>query len=429
MTEKRKDNKGRVLKEGEAQRKDGSYQFRWRDRVGKRHYVYAKTLDELRGKEEKLQRDKSDGIKSEAKKVTVNDMFDLWVQLKRGIKDNTFQNYQYMYNQFVYNDFGKLRVTALKRSDVRRFYNLLVDQRNVKVRTIETIHTVLFQVLELCVEEEYLRVNPASNAMKELKQTHNFDTEKRRALTFKEHELFINFLNMNKACTRWKPIFTVMINTGLRVGELTGLRWNDVDFENNSISVNHTLVYYNHKTNGCYFNINTPKTKAGFRTIPMLDVVKEALLEEKKYQEESGVPQNITIDGFTNFIFINRYGNVQNQGMLNKALRYIIRECNEMVLDKVQGGEEVVLLPRFSCHSLRHTFATRLCEASVNIKVIQDTLGHADIKTTMNIYADATKELKDSEFYKFNDYLIAQSSIVSQYTPPTPDLHPKVENL
>lgn len=79
MAEKRKDNKGRVLKENEAQRKDGSYQYRWRDRVGKRHYVYAKTLDILRDKEEKILRDKSDGIKVEEKRITVNDMFDLWV--------------------------------------------------------------------------------------------------------------------------------------------------------------------------------------------------------------------------------------------------------------------------------------------------------------------------------------------------------------
>lgn len=112
MAEKRKDNKGRVLKENEAQRKDGSYQYRWRDRVGKRHYVYAKTLDILRDKEEKILRDKSDGIKVEEKRITVNDMFDLWVQIKRGVKDNTFQNYQYMYNQFVYDNFGKLRVTT-----------------------------------------------------------------------------------------------------------------------------------------------------------------------------------------------------------------------------------------------------------------------------------------------------------------------------
>ena len=406
MVERRKDKKGRVLKEGETQRKDGTYDFRWRTSDGKRHSVYAKTLDELRAKEEKIRRDKSDGIRTDAQNVTLNDIYDLWVQLKKGIKDNTFQNYQYMYNQFVYPDFGKLKITQIKRSDIRRFYNLLADERHVKIRTIENIHTVLFQVLNLAVEEEYLRNNPSSNAMKELKQTHNFEMEKRRALTIKEQELFIKYISETKDCYRWKPIFTIMINTGLRVGELTGLRWDDVDFENNTISINHTLVYYNHKVNGCYFSVNTPKTKAGYRTIPMIDVVKNAFLEERKYQKESGVPQDIKIDGYTNFIFINRYGNVQGQAVLNKALRLIMRDCNEWVLDNVKKNEEIVLLPRFSCHSLRHTFATRMVEAGINIKVIQDVLGHSDISTTMNIYAEATKELKDTEFAKLNNYLM-----------------------
>lgn len=106
------------------------------------------------------------------------------------LRDLQFRSYclgvklnQYMYNQFVYPDFGKLKITQIKRSDIRRFYNLLVDVRHVKIRTIENIHTVLYQVLNLAVEEEYLRNNPSSNAMKELKQTHNFEMEKRRALT------------------------------------------------------------------------------------------------------------------------------------------------------------------------------------------------------------------------------------------------------
>lgn len=410
MVERRKDKRGRVLKEGETQRRDGSYDFRWRTSDGKRHSIYAKTLEELREKEIKVQRDKSDGIRVEAKNTTLNDVYDLWVELKKGIKDNTFQNYQYMYNQFVYPIFGKQKVMDLKRSDVRRFYNNLVDQQNIKVSTLESIQTVLYQVLELAVEEDYLRANPSANAIKELKQTHNFDTERRRALTIKEHQLFVKFLNESSLCSRWKPIFTVMINTGLRVGELTGLRWNDIDFENNTININHTLVYYKHK-NGCYFSINTPKSKAGYRTIPMIDDVREAFLEERRYQIASGVNQNVTIDGFTNFIFINRYGNVQNQGMLNKALRFIIRECNEMVLDNVKSHDEVVLLPRFSCHTLRHTFATRLCEAGVNIKVIQEALGHSDVKTTLNVYADATKELKKSEFDRFDEFLKVQNGI------------------
>ena len=106
-----------------------------------------------------------------------------------------------------------------------------------------------------------------------------------------------------------------------------------------------------------------------------------------------------------NFIFINRDGQVQHQGTLNKALRRIIRDCNEEVLEKYGIESDPVLLPHFSCHILRHTFATRLCESGVNIKVIQDVLGHADIETTMNIYIDVTKELKKKEIAAFGSYI------------------------
>ena len=128
----------------------------------------------------------------------------------------------------------------------------------------------------------------------------------------------------------------------------------------------------------------------------MLDFVKEAFLEEKRYQEESGITCRSQIDGYTDFIFLNRFGRVQHQSTLNKAIRRIIRDCNDAVL--LKNPEAKILLPHFSCHSLRHTFTTRMCEAGVNVKVIQDALGHADIKTTLDIYADVTKDLKQSEF-------------------------------
>lgn len=404
MAERRKDNKGRVLKEGESQRKDGGYDYRWRTAGGKRHSIYAKTLDELREKEADLQRDKSDGIRTEARHVTLNDMFDMWVELKKGLKDNTFQNYQYMYNQYVYPDFGRMKVSQIKRSDIRRFYNKLADDRRLRMATIDNIHTVLHQVLELAVEDSYIRTNPSDNALKELKQAHNFDTEKKKALTVKEQSVFMDFLEKNRQYHHWKPIFEIMLCTGLRVGEITGLRWDDIDLEKKTISVNHTLVYYNHEKDGCYFNINTPKTRAGNRMVPMIDSVKDAFLQEKQYQEELGITCQSVIDGYTNFIFVNRFGKVQHQGTLNKALKRIMRDCNDEILEKADKAD-CTLLPKFSCHTLRHTFATRLCESGVNMKVIQDVLGHADIGTTMNIYTDATNELKQKEITAFSEYL------------------------
>lgn len=397
---KRKDKSRIVLRTGEGQRPNGTYEYRWTERGGTRRRVYAKTLEELREKEKQIQKDKCDGIKAEARYLTVNDVFDTWRQLKRGLKDNTFQNYQYMYNMFVRPNLGKQRVSSLKKSDVKRFYNMLADERCLQASTIDSVHTVLHQVLDMAVDDAYIRVNPSNNVLKELKQSHIFKTEKRRGLTKAEQELLLSFLQRNHTYSHWYPIIAVMVGSGLRVGEVTGLRWCDIDLEEGIIDVNHTLVYYDHRVTdgkkGCYFNINTPKTKAGTRQVPMLDFVREAFIKEREYQEALDIRCTITIDGYSDFIFVNRYGHTQHQATLNKAIRRIIRDCNDEVLLKEE--KDPVLLPHFSCHSLRHTFTTRMCEAGVNVKVIQDALGHADISTTLNIYADVTKELKKDEF-------------------------------
>lgn len=397
MAKRRYDNKHRLLKTGEVQRTDGYYTYRWTGRNGKRHSITAPTLEELREKEEKINYDKQDGIRAEAKNVTLNDIFDLWREMKRGLKDNTFQNYCYMYNQFVKEEIGRLRVQTLRKSDIKRFYNLLVDGRNLKITTIDNVHTVLHQVLTVAVDDGYLRSNVSDNVLKELKQARNLEVDRRKALTEEEQKLFMDYLQSEKTpYHHWYPIFAVMIGTGMRVGEVTGLRWCDIDLHKGIIEVNHTLVYYNHAENGCYFNIHTPKTKAGVREIPMLDYVKEAFLQEKKYQEFNAIKCQAVIDGYTDFIFVNRFGGVQHQGTLNKAIRRIIRDCNEAQFNKNSSPQ--VILPKFSCHSLRHTFTTRLVEEGVNIKVVQDVLGHKDIKTTLGIYTDVTRELKQREF-------------------------------
>ena len=412
MAERRKDSKGRVLKENELQRKDGTYQYRWRTSDHKRHSIYAPTLEELREKEQAVLKDKSDGIRTDAKKVTLNDVYDLWVQLKKGLKDNTFQNYKYMYEQFVRDDLGQHKITTLKRSDIRRFYNYLIDERCLKVATVDNIHTVLHQVLDIAVEDCYLRNNISDNALKELKQARNLFTEKRKALTIQEQEIFLDFLKKSNMYRHWYPIFALMVGTGLRVGEAVGLRWDDVDFDNNTISVNHTLIYYNHAKGGCYFGINTPKTRAGERTIPMIESVREAILQEKEYQREAGIKCTARVDGFTDFIFVNRFGNTQHQGTLNKALRRIIRDCNQEILDKAKDKDNVILIPNFSCHTLRHTFTTRLCESGINIMVIQSVLGHSDVSTTLDIYADVTKDLKKAEMQTFDDFMNKKRAVV-----------------
>lgn len=146
-----------------------------------------------------------------------------------------------MYEQFVSEDIRKLRIQKLKRSDVKRFYIKLADDRRLKISAIDNIHTVLHQVLQVAVEDNYVRNNVSDNLLRELKQSHNFGDEHKRALTVPEQEQFLGFLASEKTpYHHWHPVFAVMVGTGMRVGKICGLRWSDINLEEGVIDVNHT---------------------------------------------------------------------------------------------------------------------------------------------------------------------------------------------
>jgi integrase len=403
----RYDNRHRKLKTGEYQKENGDYLFRWTTRDGERHTVGATSLEELRRKKEEIARDKADGIKQCAKNVLMNDIFGLWKATKRGLKPNTYSNYVWCYEQYVWSDpVGQTPIQSLKRSDLKRFYNRLYEDRHLKISTIDNVHTVIHQVIQIAVDDNYIRKNISDNLLKELKQSHTVGESHKKALTVPEQNLFLDFIKPDSSrYNHWYNIFAVMLGTGMRVGECTGLRWQDIDLDNAMIDINHTLVYYRHsngtneKGNKCYFGINTLKTKAGCRKIPMQDYVKEAFIREQEYQKYNEISCQQEVDGYTDFIFVNRFGNCQHQGTLNKALRRIIRDCNDRQFDK--GGNNPILLPNFSCHSLRHTFVTRLVEAEVSIPVIQKLAGHSSSDVTLDIYTTVTNEFKLREFDDF----------------------------
>ncbi len=410
----RYDNRHRKLKTGEYQKENGDYIYRWTTKDGKRHTVGATTLEGLRRKEDEIARNKADGIKQCAKNVLLNDIFGLWKATKRGLKPNTYQNYVWYYEQYVWPDsVGQTPIQSLKRSDLKRFYNRLYEVNHLRISTIDNVHTVLHQVIQIAVDDDYIRKNISDNLLKELKQSHNVDETHKKALTVAEQNLFINFIKPEtNRYNHWYNIFAVMLGTGMRVGECTGLRWQDVDLEKGIIDINHTLVYYDHDVKNneigskCYFGVNTPKTKAGCRQIPMQDYVKEAFIREKEYQKYNGISCRQEVEGYTDFIFVNRFGNCQHQGTLNKALRRIIRDCNDAQFEKY--GENPLLLPNFSCHSLRHTFVTRLVEAGVAIPVIQQLAGHSRSDATLDVYTTVTKEFKEREFSDFKEKMKLQ---------------------
>ena len=380
------------LRTGEYQKADGHYEYRYTV-FGKKYSVYAKNLETLREKESEIQSlETANQAKFDSRTTTLNDVFFLWKELKRGLRPNTFQNYCYMYEQYVQDGLGRLYIASIRKSDIKRFFNSLSDERRLREGTIEAVQTVLHQVFQIAVDDEWIEKNPSDHAVKELKRSHQLDSKKRMALTKAEQDLLFSFLSENTPNARWYPITAVLLGTGMRVGEATGLRWCDIDFEENMIDVNHTLVYYSNGNHKCKFAINDTKTPASKRLIPMTKSVREAFLMEKEMQEQLDVVCSATIDGYTDFVFLNRFGGLHTQGTLNKVYKRIIRDCNDAEFLKSENPS--VLLPNFSSHTLRHTFATRLCESGMNMKLIQDILGHSEISTTMDIYTHVTQETK-----------------------------------
>lgn len=396
----RKDKTNHVLKDGEFYReKENRYMFRYQDGTGKRHYVYAKTLLSLREKEKEIRRDVDDGICSNAKSITLKDEYQLWISIKEGLKDTTAVNYSYMAEKFILPIIGDRLIVDIRKSDIRAYYNGLVrveeGTQTMSIATLEVVNNVLHQVFQVAYDDDIIRKNPVDGVLTDVKKANNFKTPKREALTISEQEAFVAFINGNARYKQWAPMFATFLGTGCRVSELIGLRWCDLDFEKDIISINHNLVYYKRTDGTCGFSVTTTKTEAGNRDIPMLSDVKRALLDERSRQQMLGIKCKTVVDGYSDFVFVNRYNNAHHPNGINRAIKRIIEVYNaEETIRAEKLNVEPLLLPPFSCHSLRHTFCTRLCENEPNIKVIQDIMGHADAQTTLDIYAEVQNELR-----------------------------------
>lgn len=412
MPEKRKDSRGRNLREGELQRSDGRYEYRYFDTKGVKHSVYSWQLVEtdkiphgkrckesLRSMEKRINRDVEDGINIHtASRMTLNAYFEEYFAGKRELKDSTRTNYRYMYDHHVKNDLGKRSLSSIRYSDVRKFYLSLIHDKGFRPNSMEIINTILHPVFAAAVRDGLIRINPTDGVMGEIKRTHDWEKPKRHALTEEQQTAFVDYIAKSKTYRHWLPLFTVMLGTGCRVGEIVGLRWEDCDFEDRSISINHTLIYRGLDGEKCAFHVTTPKTKAGVREIPMLDEVRKALLQERVRQMQRGFCR-AEVDGYSGFIFSNRYGDCLSPHCINRAIERISRDYNAEEMEKAKKEHrEPVILPHFSAHNLRHTFCTRFCENETNLKVIQEIMGHADIETTMNVYAEATKAKKVASF-------------------------------
>jgi len=252
VLDKKRDNKGRILKQGERQREDGRYEYRYIDVKGATRSVYSwklvetdkvpngkKSTTSLRELERQLTRDVEDGINTyEANNTSLNDFFDDYIETKYELKQSTRTNYKYMYKKYVYNKIGLRDIASLKYSDIKKFYIYLIKELGFKPNSMEIIHTILHPVFTIAVRDGLIRINPTDGVMTEIKRSHDWEKSKRHALTKKQQEVFVNYVSKSGKYKHWLPLFTVLLGTGGRVGEIIGLRWEDCDFENNLIIFN-----------------------------------------------------------------------------------------------------------------------------------------------------------------------------------------------
>jgi integrase len=275
------------------------------------------------------------------------------------------------------------------------FYSYLLNEKGLNINTLESINTVLRPSFQLAVRDDIIRKNPIDGAYTEIRKRNGGSRKTRRALTLDQQRAFMNYVAENPFFYHWYPFFTFLLGTGCRIGEAIGMRWEDVDMDKRIISVNHSLTYYARHEDSykCEFRVSLPKTDAGIRSIPMMQPVYDVLKDEYERQTEEGFCKEY-VDGMTGFIFTNRFGMPHNPQAVNRAIKRIVDAHNaEEEVKAKKEKREPIIIPRFSCHIFRHTFASRFCENETNVKIIQEVMGHADISTTMNIYAEVSNDV------------------------------------
>lgn len=413
MAKERRDSKNRILGKGEYQKEDGRYMFRYTDLSGKARFVYSWTLTKsdrvpkdrspgpcLRDLEKEIFKDLAEEIDTFAAKTnTIDDYFEKYISQKKMIKDSTRSRYVALYNLYVKDQIGGRKISSVKFSDIKKYYNDILSKFNITLSSVYNINTVLGPIFRLAVRDGLIRTNPVDGALAEIAKELDYTPNKKEALSVQQQNAFIDFLTDSAVYSKWRPFFTVMLGTGCRVGEMCGLTWDDCDFTNNVIHIRRTVYYLRDLNTGKYgLRIQTPKSKSGYRSIPMLNDVRKILWQERVKQIQTGFSTE-EIDGVKGFIFFNSRGKVRIPDNVNNTIHKLISRYNLLEERKAkEDNREPVFMPEFSSHTLRHTFCTRLCETGIDVKVLQQVMGHSKITTTLDIYTSVTQEHKTIAF-------------------------------
>ncbi|ETP71094.1 site-specific recombinase XerD [Lachnospiraceae bacterium JC7] len=395
MIKKRLDSKGNELYCGEYERKDGNYMYRYRTREGEVKYIYNDNLSELRIEESKAMLIEQINISKKIKGMILNDQYELWISSKFTLRDSTKEQYKFLYDAYIRNSLGKMRIEDITTYEIKCRYEKLHYVERKSVETISQIQNVLFQVMQSALECDIISRNPADRACKHLVRSHSKYTSTRKSLNKIQTRKLLLFLKENDQYKRWYPLIYTFIYTGLRISEMAAVQWDDIDYDNKTISIQKTIKYINGKDQR--YKIYPPKTSSGKRILPLTVKMIEALELEKYHQNSEHIKCNVTVEGFKNFVFLTRKGTPISQETVNRALKRIVFEYNKQ--ECFTETAKKIILPDITSHVLRHTFARILCESNINIKVAQKLLGHSDIETTMNIYTDVSEEFQMKEFF------------------------------
>lgn len=391
----RKDSKGRVLRKGESERKDGTYMFRYNDERKKRCCVYAKTLPELREKELQIERDKMDDIRLSVN-YNVQQLMDLYFDLHQKSGDfaiTTFNRRKRFYEKHIKNSWIALKkVKDVKKSDIKLFYAEL----SVKFRknTLKYVHNIFRQSFAIALDDHIIRTNPTEGALKGI----NDDCVEKTILTSQQLNSLLDFTEDSLRYRRWYPLIVILSETMLRCGEICGLTWNDVDLKHKNIKIDHQVQY--EKVNGKWSCIiRPPKTKKSYRTIPLTDKACKAFLYQKQLQFYLNLHSNVIVDGYSNFVFPTRNGTLNHSQLLDNMFRNLEKSYNTKHPDAP--------LPHLSCHVFRHTgcalTAKKMFKLGIDPIILQQWMGHASLKMTLNLYNHASKNDHSAAIDEINE--------------------------
>lgn len=405
-----KDNKGRVLRKNEFQMPDGRYRYRYTDLHGKRHAVYAwklvpsdrlpkgKKKDiSLREKEKNIERDLYDKIDIINSHITVNQLLERYFATKINLQNSTKENYLHLWHHNIEDTpLGRKQVCDVKKSDILSFYGYLYNDRNMALTTLQLYQNILYPAFQLAVDDNILRINPCKGCMKNYVQ--GSMNSNKVPLSNDEENLLIEFVEQDEYYYRLYPLIVLILETGVRISEALGLTWDDIDFKNKKLSINHQVLY---RKNGerCRYYASLPKTKKT-REIPLSQKAIDALKLQRDSTYFISKYSEFEVDGYSGFVFINRSnsGKPPTPNTITRSLHCITSACNKWEYERaIDEGREPIVLPQFSSHVLRHTFCSKMAVKGMNPKTLQDLMGHANIAVTLQVYTHLKYEELDKE--------------------------------